>query len=1004
MKRTKLVKTLLFALPLVLSSCQAKTQDNNNGEEADGPVCPDENQDFYITYKGHDYDRSDPNKVNEIEGIVAESNCVLNAFMNDSSEADFEFTSSDDSIASIGRTTGVLSLKKEGSVNLEACITCYPEKKIKFHLTVKPVSNTISGVFDYKASPYSEREKILGQLESYAVNNYLTGLTLFSNGGTVCYNTRYTPVCKENISGYGWGTFREGKLDREIENPLAGHNASFYQSAYTEMPAQMNAMDDNGSLVSDEYDTIQTSYYATRMNKEGNGYEWVPVLATDERPIAVDKDGNALTAQAGVELKDVRSNRWRIHLRKDVKYRNASEKVELKKFDGTDVKLEDYLTPFKLMLTQFNSYYRGPELTQNAPGFAGGSSSYYKQTKDKKAGDTYYNKQAWDDLMKDVIEVGEEANGDWYIQFNLLNDVNQFYAMYNLSSSLYAPIPEDFITAIGGAENFGKSPDGYTPKDTTISTGPYYLSGWTDTDIQYTKNNDYFVKEDDFGDGNKRELYRIPGLEIHKYDETARKAAFLNGEIDAYVPKKEDLLNEFKSDEGSKEVNGKTLGWKKYVTKGSSNFKININATTWDRWLEMFGPTGTVSKHDNNSIKTDYAFIKESRSILSNYDFLDFLSFGLDRKAFCESRGRVPTQDYLSDNYLINPEDGLSYNVTDTHKSVLANRYYDTYGYNKDAAKNSLKKFLTENGQKLIDDGNIKLNKDGKYEIKLIMNWMNPEDPNDFSDAFDSQKTIFSEVNHSDFNDKYAFVVDMPTPAASYMDVYDKLQNGTFEMGFGGISGNPLDPINFMEVLKSDNSSGFTLNWGVDTSKINDTDRSPIIYEGQKFSYDALWYAANNGVILDDEAKQVSFTNVSKSQSDGGQYESISDTDYSLTYLLSFAKLVAVGAKNIKLSGSNSTTGDGFESTSIEELGASADNNYIATVKVGNEFNDGYGDAYLEATFDMDKVDPKTSEKKTLHLNALLTVGTYERYRDIPSTETPASIVYCIDSKHDMEA
>lgn len=1004
MKRTKLVKTLLFALPFVLAGCKAKTDaGESTGGEEDKPIVLD---DFYVTYKGEEYDRTDTSKVHQINAYVNESNCVLLPSMVDGSASSFVFSSSDDSIASIGRTTGVITIKKEGGCDLEVSLSAEADKKMKFHLTITKPEETIGGVFDYRSTSYKEKEQILGQLENYAVNNYLTGLTLFSNGGTVCYNTRYTPVCKENISGYGWGTFREGKLDHEIENPLAGHNPKFYQNAYTEMPKHINGMNSNGSLESDEYDFISNSYYSTRMNKEGNGYEWVPVLATDHRPIAVNRDGTAMSAPSGTELKDVKSNRWRIHLRKDVKYRTASKKSEISKFDQTEVKLEDYLTPFKLMLSQYNHFYRGAELTQNAPGFAGGSSAYYSQTSEKEDGDTYYSQKKWDDLLKDVIEVGTESNGDWYIQFNLKNEVNQFYAMYNLSSSLYSPIPAEFITAIGGAENYGTLPDGYTPVDTVISTGPYYLTGWNSTDIQYTKNDKYFITEDDFGDGNKRELYRIPGLEIHKYADEQRKSAFLNGEIDGYAPKEADLTGEFKSDEGAAKIGTKTMGWKKYTTKGDSNFKININATTTERWNEMFGPQGNITKHTQSQIDTDYSDIITSRPILSNYDFLDFLSFGLDRKAFCESRGRVPTQDYFSDNYLINPEDGLSYNVTSAHKSVLASRFADTYGYNRDAAKNSLKKFLNEKGQSLIDDGTLKQNKDGKYEIKLVMNWMAPEDPQNYSDTFDSQKAIFSELNASDFNNKYALNIETPTPSSNFMDVYNKLQNGTFELGIGAITGNPLDPINFMEVLRSNNSSGFTLNWGVDTSKVNSSDRSPIIYEGHKFSFDGLWLAHNNGVILDNDGKPGSFSNVSQTHDDG-QYESLDDTNYTVTYKLSFKKLVEVGAKNITLAAESAS--GAVEAKSITELGANESNEYVATFTVPNSLNDGYGDAYLTAYFDFDKVNPKTHATETLHLTADLILGTYEKYKNIPASggddSNPAKVPAAfLDNKHLSEA
>ena len=84
---------------------------------------------------------------------------------------------------------------------------------------------------------------------------------------------------------------------------------------------------------------------------------------------------------------------------------------------------------------------------------------------------------------------------------------------------------------------------------------------------------------------------------------------------------------------------------------------------------------------------------------------------------------------------------------------------------------------------------------------------------------------------------------------SNYEDVYTKhLQVGQFDLGFGSISGNSLDPLNFLEVLKSDNSSGFTLNWGPETSVVSEN----LIYEDQPWSFDSLWAAGDSFVIANE--------------------------------------------------------------------------------------------------------------------------------------------------------
>jgi len=71
---------------------------------------------------------------------------------------------------------------------------------------------------------------------------------------------------------------------------------------------------------------------------------------------------------------------------------------------------------------------------------------------------------------------------------------------------------------------------------------------------------------------------------------------------------------------------------------------------------------------------------------------------------------------------------------------------------------------------------------------------------------------------------------------------------GQFDIGFGSISGNALNPLNFMEVLKSDNSSGYTLNWGPDTDVVS----NELQYDGCSWSFDSLWQAADTGAYLVD--------------------------------------------------------------------------------------------------------------------------------------------------------
>ena len=82
---------------------------------------------------------------------------------------------------------------------------------------------------------------------------------------------------------------------------------------------------------------------------------------------------------------------------------------------------------------------------------------------------------------------------------------------------------------------------------------------------------------------------------------------------------------------------------------------------------------------------------------------------------------------------------------------------------------------------------------------------------------------------------------------------------GQYDISTGGITGNTLNPLDFMSVLSSDQSisGGFTLNWGTDT---NSPDAYPIVYRGQRYSYDAFWTAANAKAIVADGALEAAIT------------------------------------------------------------------------------------------------------------------------------------------------
>ena len=93
---------------------------------------------------------------------------------------------------------------------------------------------------------------------------------------------------------------------------------------------------------------------------------------------------------------------------------------------------------------------------------------------------------------------------------------------------------------------------------------------------------------------------------------------------------------------------------------------------------------------------------------------------------------------------------------------------------------------------------------------------------------------------------------------------------GQYDIAFGSISGNALNPLAFMNVLSADQtiSNNFTLNWGTDT---NDPDADILVYDGKRWSYDALYKAATSFSITNDGtySPAYGYSLVSEEQADG---------------------------------------------------------------------------------------------------------------------------------------
>ena len=689
------------------------------------------------------------------------------------------------------------------------------------------------GGFNY-ASDEDARLDILGELEEYAMENYLTGITLFENGGYVRYanandksqnreDTRVVHLANQNyITGYGFGLLREGYIEGRLKNGSSKY-PDYMHTATTSDPANINAWNATGSQVSSLNGYISASYWSTRIDaKDPSKYEWYPLLAKDT------VDGKPFNVP--VHLEDDNDlnmyRKWRVYVKTGasdgLKYRiNSSKRSE---FNNRLVELEDYAFTYQMLLSEPCALTRGTELaTDTSYGIKGGS-TFHRNSKGKNGDEitTLWNNMVSADELG--IHIGSDSNGE-YIDIELINPIDEFTAMYTLSSNLYTPIPREFIEAISpdgdyisGAELFGSFTDSDHITDNTIAIGPYFLEDWIDgSQIVFKRNDEWYEVNET--------TYRIPGINEMIYTSGTEQPDFLynyflNGELDSTGIPSTRMSEKLTSDLNA---------------KGDSTFKLNVNSCTQERWNEIFGEK--AGGKDNDYLVKPW---------MSNKNFLNGLFWSIDRKSFADKRGVAPSINYFSDAYLSDPKSGNSYNNTTQHQNAIKN-FHDAqnedYGYNLSKAVTYFQMAVDE----LASAGDLRLGtKSNPTIIKIHIRWMNQSDPKEYGQDI---ADFFTKAFNNDAVCGGAVKLEVDQEAVvQWQQVYnDYLMTGKYDLGFGAISGNTYNPLNFLEVLKSDNSSGFTLNWGNDTSKVDET--FPIEYAGRSWSFDALWAAADHGTV-----------------------------------------------------------------------------------------------------------------------------------------------------------
>ncbi len=684
-----------------------------------------------------------------------------------------------------------------------------------------------SGVFDYTTASYRDRLEILGKLESYALKNHLAGIPLYDDSSSEQFSQRvYNNLPTHTyITNFGFGTgmadFKGSRMMYNGEINEAKEEWKDYFHSYTSIDSgTFNYWNSTGADVADRNSMITSGYFEVDMNDAKTDYKWVAGLSKTDEPIMLDKNGNVVENSEGKS-----SKYWRVTLKtgKDgIKYAVPTTSKLYQKYNEKGVELEDYLTPFKVMLD--NRFVRASELGQDSSGFEGVMEYMYGSKDWSKVG----------------IQVNEAAGS---LDFEFITPKTMNYARTSLSSGLYSPVPSSFITDIGGAENYGKRvsnpADPSKTLDNVISCGPYVPTWWEDNQIMAFKKNDLYYNSS---------KYHFAGLTERVYsgsnaDKDAYNA-FLANELDEVTIPTGELVNH-----GSDETVLKT--------KGSTVIKLNINSCTKEEWEYYFGENGKVFKHTADK----YWAVKP---IMSNDDFLTGCYFAINREQLAKTAGRTAALGYLSNAYTQDPDAKEFWRDTEQGKAVLA-PYIESaggneYGFSSATAQSLFKRCIED----MLASGKMK--RDQKIKLTGIYR---------YQDTIDNIGKWVKKYIEDDFNavaKEYGIelTIELKIGGTQYTDTYTLMDHGEFDFAEGAISGNVLNPLEFMSTCATDDlAQGFCLNWGDITANLNEED--PIVYDDKAWSYDALWSAANASTVVNEGLVTPIAGDVQITESDDGE-------------------------------------------------------------------------------------------------------------------------------------
>lgn len=484
---------------------------------------------------------------------------------------------------------------------------------------------------------------------------------------------------------------------------------------------------------------------------------------------------------------------WQITLRDDLVWAFNKDTVTT----GYDMTIDanDFVETYELALTE--QWFRA----------ISGGGDFLSQT------NQIVNAQEFVDGEATWADVGINKIDDLTFEFVFVNDMSDWNVRYWLSSFVMDPIQmdlyDDLTTVVDGESTttYGTTPE------TTAYTGAFILDYYeADKILRYVENPDFHDPDAYFFTH-----YTYAVIE----DADIRFNEFIAGKTES-VTLPTTKYEEYKTHPGLKRI------------PGATTFRMMINGL------------GTVEAQQEQFEGSTWV----PEPLLANQDFKMAMFFAIDRQKLAEEVLKTSTTNMFlfSDAYLVDAELGVPYRSTDQGVSVGEGLSPSTHGFNFDAAVAYYKLAIDA----LIADGTYTAGTAADpLEIELAFHIFSGSEAQELMGAY--IKTAFEDAFQDDVN-HVNIIINVVAKAFPGI-YYDYMMIGEFDLSIGGISGSQLDAASFLDTYSSDNRSGFTLNWGIDTSNAD----IEVIYNDaagvrhrEMWSFDAITSALVGEIYLSE--------------------------------------------------------------------------------------------------------------------------------------------------------